>query len=146
MEYYEYLKEFSRKGSNSIISINRIIDTIMSISEGVKTILDFQSKINKLIQTQKKHSFKSENLTFSTIHGSKGLEFDNVYIIDLINKEFPSQAGSLSLQDEYLEEERRLFYVGITRAKHKLTLFSPNKLHTLDVDRSIFIDEIIKNV
>lgn len=146
MEYYEYLKEFSRKGSNSIISINRIIDTIMSISEGVKTILDFQSKISKLIQTQKKHSFKSENLTFSTIHGSKGLEFDNVYIIDLINKEFPSQAGSLSLQDEYLEEERRLFYVGITRAKHKLTLFSPNKLHTLDVDRSIFIDEIIKNV
>ena len=67
----------------------------------------------------------------STIHGTKGLEFDNVYIIDINSSTFPSP------RCDDVEEERRLFYVGITRAKNKLYMCYDER------QTSIFIDEII---
>lgn len=143
MEYYEYLKELARRNSNSMISYDRIIDTFIDISEGIKTTSEYEYKVRKIIELQKIKS-KAANLTLSTIHGSKGLEFDSVYILDLLDEEFPS-AFSQS-QDEnlgLLEEERRLFYVGITRAKEKLSLFYPETLYLNEVQRSSFIDEII---
>jgi hypothetical protein len=78
-----------------------------------------------------------ENINFnnriilSTIHGTKGLEFDNVFIIDLNYNIFPS-----SLCND-IEEERRLFYVAITRAKNNLIL-----CYTKD-NPSLFLNEII---
>lgn len=61
----------------------------------------------------------------STVHSAKGLEFKNVYIIDLINNVLPT-ASSVDEFDKGhpmpIEEERRLFYVGMTRAKKNLTL------------------------
>lgn len=61
-----------------------------------------------------------EKVTLMTIHMAKGLEFDNVYIVGLEEDLFPSQMMLSSRAD--LEEERRLFYVAITRAKSKLFL------------------------
>ena len=146
MEYYEYLKEFSRRSSTSMINIDRNIDTLLNISKNIKTLSDFENKINYLIDKQKKHSKSNSNLVLSTIHGSKGLEFDSVYMIDLIDKEFPS-LYSISVDDELgvLEEERRLFYVGMTRAKHDLSLFFPSRLYENDTNQSQFIDEIYKD-
>jgi hypothetical protein len=69
------------------------------------------------------------NLT--TVHGSKGLEFDSVYLLDVDEGTFPS-----SMCDD-IEEERRLFYVAITRAKNKLVLCSC--IHM----RSQFIKELL---
>lgn len=145
MEYYEFLKEFSRRSTGSLIALNRIIDTIISISKGIENISDFNSKIDRLISKQRNHSFNKKNLTLSTIHGAKGLEFDNVYMIDLIEKEFPAQSTNSSIEGELLEEERRLFYVAMTRAKNNLSLFYPDKLHNLSVEKSRFIDEILND-
>lgn len=66
-----------------------------------------------------------ENCPFilSTIHSSKGLEYDNVFLIDCADGIFPSNKREEAEDAEY-EEERRLFYVAITRAKESLTLFS----------------------
>jgi len=61
-----------------------------------------------------------EKVTLMTIHMAKGLEFENVYIVGLEEDLFPSQMMLSSRAD--LEEERRLFYVAITRAKNKLFL------------------------
>lgn len=76
-----------------------------------------------------------EPLILSTLHGSKGLEWDNVILVGLNDSEFPSgkfdsiykASASLhdSLSDEEIEEERRLFYVGVTRAKQYLNLVVP---------------------
>jgi DNA helicase-2/ATP-dependent DNA helicase PcrA len=55
-----------------------------------------------------------------TIHSAKGLEFRNVYVVGLEETLFPSQLAVNSRTE--LEEERRLFYVAVTRAEHKLTL------------------------
>ena len=64
----------------------------------------------------------------STIHSSKGLEYDNVYLLDVIDGIFPESvpANAKSMDEkerETYEEERRLFYVGVTRAKNRLSVF-----------------------
>ena len=59
-------------------------------------------------------------VTMMTIHAAKGLEFDYVYLVGMEEELFPSSRMIASLQD--LEEERRLFYVAVTRAKERLTL------------------------
>ena len=61
----------------------------------------------------------TDRITLMTIHGAKGLEFKNVYVVGLEEGLFPSQMMLEKRED--LEEERRLFYVAITRAETKLT-------------------------
>lgn len=61
-------------------------------------------------------------LTLSTIHSSKGLEYDNVYLIDAMDMLEPGQMSQLGKNID-IEEERRLMYVAMTRAKHALTVF-----------------------
>lgn len=61
-----------------------------------------------------------DRVTLMTIHSAKGLEFKNVYVVGMEEGLFPSSMMIGSRQD--LEEERRLFYVAVTRAEHKLTL------------------------
>lgn len=68
----------------------------------------------------------------STIHASKGLEYEHVYLIDVVDGIFPEQALQNPKRDskeelQTYEEERRLFYVGVTRAKQQLTLFTTNR-------------------
>ena len=86
---------------------------------------------------------EDECLTLSTIHQAKGLEWDAVFVIGLTEGQFPHQR---SLEPEsLLEEERRLFYVAITRARRFLTLTAPIVSSTFSgsdfADRSRFIEE-----
>ena len=67
-----------------------------------------------------KKADNDDRVMLMTIHSAKGLEFPCVYVVGLEENLFPNMM-SLSSREE-LEEERRLFYVAITRAKHKLTL------------------------
>ena len=78
-------------------------------------------------------------MTLTTIHSAKGLEYDQVFMIDNIEGEFPSDRKSMS-NDNYeklLEEERRIFYVGMTRAKKVLNIIIPGK-------PSLFINELLQ--
>jgi len=92
----------------------------------------------KLILYPVQSSAEHEPFVLSTLHGSKGLEWDNVVIIGLYDTDFPggdSENGSKlisqaaveeSIAKEDLEEQRRLFYVGITRARKQLNLLVPS--------------------
>lgn len=142
MEYYEYLNEFARQRSDSMVTIDRIIDTVINISKGLETVKDFENKISSLIEIQKKHSKNTSPIFLSTVHGSKGLEFDNVYLIDVIDKEFPGLYIQNNKDPLMLEEERRLFYVAITRAKNNLNIIYTEKLFTNNTKKSIFIEEL----
>ena len=66
-------------------------------------------------------------LVLSTVHSAKGMEWDTVYLLNVVDGSFPSEfaAGSTAL----LEEERRLFYVALTRARNDLLLFAPLKFY-----------------
>jgi DNA helicase-2/ATP-dependent DNA helicase PcrA len=66
-------------------------------------------------------------LVLSTIHSAKGMEWDTVYVLNVVDGSFPSEFATGKA--ELLEEERRLFYVGLTRAQNDLMLFAPLKFH-----------------
>ncbi|MBT2557526.1 UvrD-helicase domain-containing protein [Hymenobacter sp. ISL-91] len=87
---------------------------------------------------------EGEQVTMMTIHSAKGLEFRNVYIVGLEENLFPSQMMITSRAD--LEEERRLFYVAITRAEKKLTLSYATSRYQWgnlrSCEKSRFLDEI----
>jgi len=83
-------------------------------------LTEFMQDIALLTDADKNDEADNDKVTLMTIHASKGLEFTYVYIVGLEENLFPSQLSLNSRQD--LEEERRLFYVAITRAMKKLTL------------------------
>ena len=77
-------------------------------------------------------------VTLMTMHSAKGLEFTKVYLIDVNEGVMPYKKAVLK-QD--IEEERRLFYVGVTRAKESLTICSVKKMRGKEVELSRFIKE-----
>lgn len=77
------------------------------------------------------------NITLSTIHSSKGLEFDHVIILDAIQGILPS--GDVMLSENEVEEEARMFYVGATRARHRLELVAPNNFNGFKLNPSYFV-------
>ena len=84
---------------------------------------DFLYDVSLLSDLDDKN-ISEDKLTLMTIHSSKGLEFDNVYIVGLNENIFPSYQAIETMDESDIEEERRLFYVGVTRAKKNLILSS----------------------
>ncbi len=70
-------------------------------------------------------SLDEDYLVLSTVHSAKGLEWDSVYVLNVVDGSFPSEFATG--KPELLEEERRLLYVAITRARNELTLLQPLK-------------------
>jgi DNA helicase-2/ATP-dependent DNA helicase PcrA len=85
-----------------------------------RTLDNYMQDIALLTDADKDDEADQDKVKLMTIHASKGLEFPYVYIVGLEENLFPSQLSVNSRQE--LEEERRLFYVAMTRAMHKLTL------------------------
>ena len=82
-------------------------------------LLDRLEELSGIIRS---HGSNDSRFILSTIHSSKGLEYDRVFLMDTIDGILPSQAAD---EDRALmEEERRLFYVGMTRAKNELNIFT----------------------
>jgi ATP-dependent exoDNAse (exonuclease V) beta subunit len=81
-----------------------------------------------------------EYLTLSTIHSAKGREWDCVYVIQVIEGGLPSAPSLGSEDDDVLEEERRLLYVAMTRARYGLTLFVPRRRRSFSDGSSTFKD------
>ena len=77
-------------------------------------------------------------MVLSTLHSAKGLEFRQVFLIDVNEGMMPYKKAVLK---EEIEEERRLFYVGMTRARERLVLCSVKKLRGKEAEPSRFIRE-----
>ena len=73
-------------------------------------------------------------VTLMTIHSAKGLEFENVYVIGMEDGIFPGTRSMMS--DDDMEEERRLAYVAVTRAKQKLCLIHASLPTSTQLQRS----------
>ena len=73
-------------------------------------------------------------LTLSTIHSAKGMEWDTVYLLNVVDGSFPNEFATG--KPELIEEERRLLYVGMTRAQNDLLLMSPLKFHLTHQQRT----------
>ncbi|MEI6575084.1 MAG: UvrD-helicase domain-containing protein [Bacteroidota bacterium] len=94
---------------------------IIPVSQKMRTLDEFLSEVSLLTDMDKEEGEEEQDkVTLMTIHAAKGLEFPHVYVTGLEENLFPSYM-SMGTRAE-LEEERRLFYVAITRAKERLTL------------------------
>ncbi len=86
---------------------------------------------------------RKEAVTLSTYHAAKGLEYDTVFLIDLCENVIPYKRA---VRAEDVEEERRLFYVGMTRAKRRLYLLSPARIRNKDMIPSRFLGESVLHI
>lgn len=137
--YGDYLDNFNEFSN---LNYNLIFDLIKYLSKDLKTFDEFIEKLDNLKELLKNASSSKSNISISTIHSAKGLEYDNVFIIDLIDGEFPQKSVLNSFDEKLLEEERRLFYVAMTRARKRLFLFTIKERNNLPVESSIFYNEL----
>lgn len=139
MGYRDYIKVFSNKYYEVIINKALYIESLINFTKGLKDLDQFYEK--KLIFEKILNKRNDSNLILSTIHKSKGLEYDDVFVIDLIENEFPML---LDMNDNYMriEEERRMFYVAMTRARSNLYLLSLKNRNGMKVKASIFYEDI----
>lgn len=121
MGYQDYANLITKKYLEETYNKDIFIESMVNFTEGLSGIEEIQSKIKEVNSLIKIKS--PSKLTLSTIHASKGLEYDQVFIIDLVKNEFPI-IGSKEDYYQRLEEERRVFYVAMTRAKEDLHLLS----------------------
>jgi DNA helicase II / ATP-dependent DNA helicase PcrA len=124
-----------------------LLDILVSIAHHEQTLVDFANRLTTLEEVMKSSYKNKQNkaLTLSTIHSAKGLEWEHVYLIDLVEGIIPEKEtikADKEGQKDALEEERRLFYVGMTRAKKQLTLCSMNDYHKKRVKASRFVREV----
>jgi len=100
--------------------LNAVKEFVVNPENSDKDLSSFLQEVSLLTGVDTDKEDDNNVVTLMTIHMAKGLEFKNIYVVGLEEDLFPSQI-MLSSRAE-LEEERRLFYVAITRAKEKLTI------------------------
>lgn len=127
------------------IRVDDLYDVLEELQESAKGYEDFngwfahieeyKKELEKLYRNQEQ---QKESVALSTLHSAKGLEYENVYLIDINEGIMPYKKAVL---EQDIEEERRMFYVGMTRAKKYLHLFSVKQVNNKDADISRFIAE-----
>ncbi|WP_406617571.1 ATP-dependent helicase [Mycoplasmopsis adleri] len=131
--YYEYIKEDVALKGTGEENIKALIDGIKSWEEANKgkTIKDYFEYVS-LLSTNDSADESLSYVSLMTVHAAKGLEFDNVFLVGMSEDIFPHYRSNND--PESIEEERRLAYVAITRAKNRLfvsdsrgKLFNSNK-------------------
>lgn len=132
--YAKYLKD-NRLDSGKV----EILMILAKQEPDKRKFLERLVELERLMQ-QEFNPKENNAVILSTIHSSKGLEYDSVYMIDVYDGRFPSSSPNIFSRSkdnaDGEQEERRLFYVGVTRAKNKLSLFS------IKGRKSTFIDQL----
>lgn len=121
LSYKDYIDILSRKYKEETVNKDIYIESLKYFTKSCENLDQVYEKI-KIIEKKSK-SLSENNLKLSTIHSSKGLEYDTVFVIDLIKNEFPIILDEENYF-ERLEEERRIFYVGLTRARDSLYILT----------------------
>ncbi|KJS47445.1 ATP-dependent helicase [Desulfosporosinus sp. BICA1-9] len=147
LEYDKAMKRICESLGFSEEYVGGLLDILSTIAQNERTIVDFANRLTyleKLMMSSYKNKHNNA-VTLSTIHSAKGLEWEQVYLIDLVEGIIPEGEtikAEQSGQSDSLEEERRLFYVGMTRAKRQLTLCSMSYYHHKRVKASRFLREV----
>ncbi len=145
MMYEEYLIEYAKYRRMDEQELLDVLDDIAESAKEFKTVNGWLHHIENYTRELKEQALSKEKIensvTLSTLHSSKGLEYKYVFIIDINEGTIPHQKAVL---ESDIEEERRLFYVGITRAKDKLHLYYTKEKYSKKTMPSRFLEEIRK--
>jgi len=142
--YEDYLKEYASFRKIKAEELLDILDELQESARGFKTYADWFIHMEEYKEELKRQALdnkadKSDRVMIATMHSSKGLEFQIVFIVDANEGITPHKKAVLA---EDLEEERRLFYVAMTRAKENLYILSAKERYNKVMQWSRFIDEI----
>ncbi|MEK5037538.1 ATP-dependent helicase [Sporosarcina sp. FSL K6-3457] len=140
--YEAALKSRAEKFGYRFDHLLGILDTLEGIASQLRTMVEFANQLKELEQAVQQAKFRpAENaVTLSTFHSAKGLEFRRVFMIDLVKGIIPSEEDEGNMAT--LEEARRLFYVGMTRAKERLELLSYGQDEGKSKEDSRFLNEV----
>ena len=141
MGYDSFLKEEAVRCGATFEEYSDVISFLLEIVKDCKNIKQAIDKLNVLrykvdYENKNKQVDKTGKVGLYTLHSSKGLEFDTVFIIGVNEGIIPNNRADT---DEAIEGERRLFYVGITRTKRALYLTFTNKKNR---EKSRFLSEL----
>ncbi|MEP4486610.1 MAG: DNA helicase Rep [Halioglobus sp.] len=149
MDYEGWLNQLSSSedvAQRRMGNVNFLIDSLQRVMSDEQVTLDeaiSRLVLRDLMEQQEEENASDDSVQLMTLHASKGLEFPHVYIIGMEEKLLPHRA---SIDDGNIEEERRLAYVGITRAQQTLTMSLARKRRqygeTLNCEPSRFIAEL----
>lgn len=141
--YEDYLKEYADYRRISEDNLIEILDELQDSSRTFKTYGEWFDHMDAYTEELKEQKRQQEMLTdcvsLTTLHSSKGLEYPIVYLLDVNEEIMPYKKAVL---DADLQEERRMFYVGITRAKEALYVNSVKTYNGKDVEISRFVEEM----
>jgi DNA helicase-2/ATP-dependent DNA helicase PcrA len=145
----EYLKRLKDEGTDEAFSkienIDELINVMIELEQGGEKVLleSFLDKVS-LVTDVDLYEDKANRVSLMTLHCAKGLEFPEVFIVGIEEGLLPHYRRGEEIED--MEEERRLFYVGMTRAKERLFLSRAEVRSTFGVGRanlpSRFLDEL----
>lgn len=144
--YEEYLKEYAAYRRMKFDDLIDILNEVQESAKSYKTYDEWFAHIEKyekeLLEQSKNRENNHNSITFATMHSSKGLEFKIVYLIDINEGICPHRKAVVEAD---MAEERRMFYVGMTRAKEQLKVYSIKEHYSKKVDISRFVGEILIN-
>ena len=135
-EYYAALPD----GADKVANIDEFYATLKDNAKNDPEF-DLNEFLNEITLLSEADAITNEAISVMSIHASKGLEFDAVFVVDLAQNRFPNT--KLMLTGGNIEEERRLFYVAVTRARNELTLsFAKfDKIRKITYEASVFLKE-----
>jgi len=148
MGYDEYLKEYAASKGISTKGLSEIIEEIESSAGGFKSILNYMQHTEDVVEKlgQKEYTNSGHNnVKLLTMHKAKGLEFETIFICGSVEGLTPYIKDDSALRTDP-EEERRLFYVAMTRAKRELYIAVPKRRYGKAVRPSRFIEEFQKSI
>ena len=142
IRYEDYLQEYAEYRKIKPEELFEVLDRLQDSARSARTLEEWEASMNEYREELKKQAErrdeKGDGVTVSTLHQSKGLEYKNVYILNVNEGSIPYRKAVLP---DALEEERRLLYVGMTRAKERLTLCLVKREYDRKREPSRFLQE-----
>ncbi|MFV0519036.1 MAG: ATP-dependent helicase [Lachnospirales bacterium] len=141
INYEEYLLEVASQRKTRASEYFKVLQELKDDMERFESFAEYFDHIEKLEMEILKNKDNLEGIILSTLHSTKGLEFDTVFIAGVNEGIIPYDKG---IKEGNIEEERRLFYVGLTRAKNNLFISMISNKNDKSIEMSTFIKKLIK--
>lgn len=144
--YDDFLKEYAFTHQINRSDLNEVLAEIEEAAKAFSSVEEWFAHVEEYTETlkvkEKERNRPRPGVRLMTIHASKGLEFKQVFLIAANEGRIPYQKAKT---DKEIEEERRLFYVAMTRAKDFLKICYVKIKNGKEVTPSRFVDELLKN-
>lgn len=140
--YEEYVMEYADTHGQSRAELTDVLDELQQSAAGYQNLAEWESHVTEYcarMREKKADRTDADGVQILTLHGAKGLEFPAVFIPQLMEGLLPYRKAVLEAD---IEEERRLFYVGMTRAKDRLWISHSTTVNNKDAAASRFLSEL----